>query len=54
MDTITDGPTTADRACGLMLNTDVALNGYRGDERAQRAVLGQLVKDLIDLLAEGS
>lgn len=54
MNTTTKGPTTADRAAGLMLNADVALNGYHGDERAQRAVLGQLVKDLIDLLAEGS
>lgn len=53
MDTITDGPTAADRAAGVMLNASVALDGYHGDERAQRAVLSQLVKDLIDLLAEG-
>lgn len=54
MDTITDGPTTADRAWDLTLRAKAALNDYRGDERAQRAVLSQLVKDLIDLLAEGS
>ena len=54
MNTTTKGQTRAERAAGLMLNTNVALEGYRGDERAQRAVLGQLVKDLIDLLAEGS